>query len=450
MTRPDDSPPDRASEEARTVDSDTAPDAVDGRTRDGEDGGRPLSRRTLLAGGAAALGGAVLHTAADALSQVPESLAPPDQPDPTTVQGDLASARGDRAPSVELSRLPVAEGQVSFTPLQDLDGIMTPSDLHFERHHAGIPDIDPDRYRLLIHGMVDRPSSFSLDDLRRFPRGSHLGFIECSGNGGSAFRSSSGELAPQILDGLVSNSEWVGVPLSVLLREVGADPEADWILAEGSDAAVMTRSIPVEKAMDDALVAYAQNGEPLRPAQGFPVRLVLPGWEGNAQVKWLRRLEVGHGPWMGREETAHYTDPMKDGTARMFTLVMDAKSLITFPAFPARLPEEGWWEITGLAWSGRGRIETVEISVDGGQTWEEAALESPVLPRCATRFRHLWQWDGTEALLMSRATDETGYVQPSYEEYLDERGPGTRYHFNHVRGWRVTSDGRVLYHARRT
>lgn len=413
-----------------------------------DDGRRALTRRALIAGGAAALGGVVLHTAADALSQIPgaggaQPIDPGAQaPDPTKVQGELAGPVGGRAPSVELRRAPA--GQVSFTPLQELDGIITPADMHFERHHAGIPAIDPDRYRLMIHGMVDRPTSFSLADLKRFPRTSHLGFVECSGNGGRSL-GTGGQVSPQQLDGLFSNSEWVGVPLPLLLEEVGADPAATWVLAEGSDAAVLARSIPMEKARDDAIVAYMQNGEPIRPAQGFPARLILPGWEGNTNVKWLRRLEVGDGPWMTREETAHYTDPMADGTSRIFTMVMDSKSLVTFPAFPAVLPEAGWWEITGLAWSGRGKIARVELSVDGGKSWEDAALQEPVLPRCATRFRHVWRWDGSEALLQSRATDETGNVQPSYEEFIDLRGPATRYHYNHVRGWQVASDGSVTY-----
>lgn len=410
----------------------------------GAAGSPSITRRAVIAGGVAALGGAVLHTAAQALSQLPGQPSLPQ--DPTRIQGALAGPRGERAPSVEIQR--AGAGQVSFSPLQDLDGIITPADLHFERHHAGIPSIDPSTYRLMIHGMVERPTSFSLSDLQRFPRASHLGFVECSGNGGRAYTGASEEITPQQADGLFSNSEWIGVPLRTLLQEVGADPEATWILAEGSDAAVMTRSVPMEKALDDALVAFGQNGEPIRPAQGFPARLILPGWEGNAQVKWLRRLEVGDGPWMGREETAHYTDPVEDGRARMFTLVMDTKSLITFPAFPAILSEPGWWEVTGLAWSGRGRIQRVEISADGGETWTDATLQDPVLPKSATRFRYLWQWDGAEAILQSRATDEAGVVQPSHAEFLAARGPSTRYHYNHVRGWRVAEDGRVTYDAR--
>ena len=423
----------------------TAPDRTDA---GGGRNGRPLSRRALLAGGAAAIGGAILHTAADALSQVPGSLGPPDGPDPTRVQGAPASPRGSRAPGVDLARVPVARGEVSFSPLQDLEGIMTPSDLHYERHHAGIPTIDPDRYRLLIHGMVERPTSYSLADLKRFPKRSHIGFVECSGNGGGAFRTTNPKMSPQVLDGLFSTSEWIGVPLSTLLQEVGADPNASWILAEGSDAALMSRSIPMAKAMEDALVAFGQNGEPLRPAQGYPVRLILPGWEGNTQVKWLRRLELGDRPWMVRDETDEYTDPMRDGTARMFTMVMHSKSIITFPAYPAILPEPGWWEVSGLAWSGKGKVARVEISADGGDTWEAAQLQKPVLPRCGTRFRYLWKWDGGPALLMSRATDETGDVQPTYQEFLDRRGPGTLFHYNHIRGWRVDSDGNVTYDAR--
>ncbi len=412
---------------------------------DRAEGGGLVSRRALLAGGAAALGGAVLHTAADALSQIPGG-APSQVPDPTRQQGAFASRRGARAPSVELGRL--GTGQVSRSPLQDLEGTITPADLHFERHHAGIPNIDPAAYRLMVHGMVERPTSFSLTDLKRFPQRTHLGFVECSGNGRAAYSGTSGEVTPQQVDGLLSTSEWVGVPLSILLEEVGADPAATWVLAEGSDAAVMTRSIPMEKAMTDAMVAYGQNGEPIRPAQGFPARLLLPGFEGNSQVKWLRRLEVGAGPWMTREETSKYTDPTTDETARMFTLVMDSKSIITFPSYPSVLPERGWWEIKGLAWSGKGAIERVEISVDGGRSWEEAELQEPVLPRCTTRFRHLWQWDGGEALLQSRATDESGDVQPSHAEFLRLRGPAARYHFHHVRGWRVAADGRVSYDAR--
>ena len=334
----------------------------------------------------------------------------------------------------------------SRTPIEQLPGIITPADLHFERHHAGVPAIDPEQYELLIHGMVDRPMTFTLDDLKRFPAQSRLCFVECSGNGGAAYnRNANRERAPSQIDGLLSTSEWTGVLLSTLLREVGVSRGASWLLAEGGDAALMSRSIPLEKALDDAMIAYGQNGEAIRPAQGYPARLLLPGWEGNAQVKWIRRLEVSDRPSMTREETSKYTDPLADGTARQFSFTMDAKSIITFPAFPNVLPERGWWEITGLAWSGRGRITGVEVSTDGGTTWAPAQLQEPVLSKCATRFRHVWNWDGGEALLMSRAIDETGYVQPDLETQIAARGAGTSYHYNTIRPWKVEADGSVFF-----
>jgi len=336
-------------------------------------------------------------------------------------------------------------GTASQTPLQDLTGIITPADLHFERHHAGVPAIDPERYSLLVHGLVERPTVFTLADLKRFPGRSIIRFLECSGNGGRAYRTDEqdAEVTPQVIDGLTSTSEWTGVPLATLFREVGASPKARWFLAEAMDAAVMTRSIPIEKAEDDALIAYAQNGEALRPEQGYPARLLLPGFEGSSNVKWIRRLELADGPFMTREETSKYTDPLPDGTARMFSFVMDAKSIITEPAWPDRLTGPGWWEIRGLAWSGRGRITRVDVSADGGRTWQAATLDEPILPKCHTRFRQAWRWSGGEALLMSRATDETGYVQPSRDALLKVRGPSTSYHFNNIRAWRVRSDGSV-------
>jgi len=394
---------------------------------------KKLSRRQLLAGAAAVLSGSAQRP------QVPE--------DSTKLQGPPASELGERSPFERPRRWignPGVAGS-SSTPLADLLGIITPADLHFERHHAGIPAIDPERYRLLIHGMVDRPTSFSLADLKRFPAVSRLYFVECSGNGYRAFRDIKPDLTPQAIDGLTSTSEWTGVPLAILFREVGIKEGAEWFLAEGQDAAVMTRSIPLSKAWDDAIIAYGQNGEALRPEQGYPVRLLLPGWEGNASVKWLRRLEVASQPFMTREETSKYSDPLRDCTARLFSFEMDAKSLITFPAFPMILRERGWWEISGLAWSGRGKIVRVEVSVDGGRRWEAARLDEPVLPKCHTRFRFLWNWSGGAALLMSRAVDETGYVQPTIEQLRAARGAGTNYHQNNIRAWRVRRDGKVTF-----
>ena len=394
-----------------------------------------ISRRSLLAGVAGAAGVAVLDRVGLAQVEVP--------PDATKVPGGPLSVLGQRSPFERPRRIPLTNA--SLTPLQDLRGIVTPSDLHYERHHAGVPSLDPHRYKLLIHGMVERPTVFDLEALRRFPAVSRFHFLECSGNGGPAYRDLRPDLSPQLIDGLTSTSEWTGVPLATLLREVGVQPGAKWFLAEGGDAAVLARSIPIEKAWDDALIAYGQNGEALRPEQGYPARLLVPGWEGSANVKWIRRIELSDQPFMTREETAKYTDPLPDGTARIFSFVMDAKSLITFPAYPVTLPEPGWYELAGLAWSGRGRVTRVDVSSDGGTTWAPGELQEPVLPKCHTRFRALWRWDGREALLMSRAVDETGYLQPTLAELRRVRGRGTTYHFNNIRGWKVHPDGRVVF-----
>ena len=387
-----------------------------------------VTRRDLIAGAAGAV----------ALGRTVRAQTPPD---PTKVRGPGPRAVGDRAASARVQR--IVRGQaVSSTPHQDLMGIITPSDLHFERHHAGVPAIAPDTYSLLIHGMVERPTIFTLADLKRFPSHSQIHFLECSGNLG---RTAGPETTPGMLAGLTSTSEWTGVRLSTLLREVGVRAGARWLLAEGADAAVLTRSVPIEKALDDALIAYGQNGEALRPEQGYPARLFLPGWEGNASVKWLRRLEVSDAPFMTREETSKYTEPFANGTSRQFSFRMDARSLITAPAFPNRL-ERGWVEITGIAWTGAGRIARVDISTDGGATWTPSQLQEPVLPLAHTRFRHMWQWTGGEAVLMSRAVDETGYVQPTKAALLAQRGPGTAtYHLNPITGWVVQADGRVVY-----
>lgn len=400
-----------------------------------------LSRRTLLAASGGLIGGAILKTAANAMTEFSPT-------DPTKTIGRGSSAIGKRAPGEQLTRYvnrPTPSGE-SMCPIQDLVGIITPSDLHFERHHGGIPTIEPETYELLIHGMVERPMKFTLADLKRFPQRSRICFIECSGNGYSGYykQGITEELSPQRLDGLLSTSEWTGVMLSTLLREVGVKSGAKWFLAEGSDAAVMTRSIPIEKAWDDAMIVFGQNGEAMRPEQGYPARLLLPGWEGNSQVKWIRRLELSDKPFMTREETSKYSDPLPDCTARLFSFVMDAKSIITFPSFPYVLPEKGWWEIQGFAWSGRGKIIRVEVSTDGGRNWYNAELQEPVLSKCQTRFRFPWNWNGKKSILMSRAIDETGYTQPSYTQLEQVRGKGTSYHFNHIRAWKVEPDGRVL------
>jgi len=410
-----------------------------------------LSRRAMLGATGGLIAGGLLKTQADALS-LGETPPPPQQAaqDPTKVLGRGTSDLGQRAPGEQPRRAGMRPGPSSSsrTPIHELRGIITPADLHFERHHGGIPNIDPETYSLTIHGMVERPMTFSLQDLKRLPSVSRLCFVECSGNGGAAYnRDPRREVSPQMVDGLLSTSEWTGVALATLLREVGVRPGATWMLAEGGDAAVMGRSVPLEKAWDDALIAYAQNGEAIRPEQGYPARLLLPGWEGNAQVKWIRRIEVSDGPFMTRDETSKYTDPLADGTARQFSLVLDAKSTITFPTYPYVLPEAGWWEVTGLAWSGRGRITRVDVSTDGGTTWEPAELQDPILSKCTTRFRHLWNWDGRATTLMSRAVDETGYTQPSLQTLMNARGEGTSYHYNSIRPWSVEPDGQVFFGA---
>lgn len=341
-----------------------------------------------------------------------------------------------------VSSTPTQLSSWSFTPLQDLHGIITPNGLVFERHHAGVPAIDPDRHRLLLHGLVDRPLTFSMDDLMRFPSVSRIHFLECSGNGSAEWKAPKGASIQQT-HGLLSCCEWTGVPLAVVLDEAGVKAGARWILAEGADAAVMTRSIPIDKALDDALLVYAQNGERLRPEQGYPLRLFLPGFEGNMSVKWLRRLKAGDEPFETREETAKYTDLMPDGTARQFTFHMEAKSVITSPSAGQMLRGYGFREISGLAWSGRGSIRRVDVSLDEGRTWHEAALQPPVLSKSLTHFRLPWHWNGEPVTVQSRAVDDSGYVQPTREQLIVARGLNSYYHNNSIQSWRVEASGEV-------
>jgi sulfane dehydrogenase subunit SoxC len=409
------------------------------------------SRRDVLASTAGALGGAVLVGLPPIQNQrgpaTPQPAAPPIPDDPTSAPGAPTSAVGTRSPQVAPVRTPTGLiAGSSLTPHQSLSGTITPADLHFERHHAGVPTIDATKHELLIHGLTERTLAFTVADLKRFPQVTRTYFIECSGNGGGAYRRPRPEMTPQQIAGLTSNTEWTGVPVRALFNEVGARSDATWVLAEGSDAAVMTRSIPMSKLMDDALIAWAQNGEPLRPAQGYPMRLLLPGWEGNTSIKWLRRLELGTRPWMTREETSKYTDPLKDGTARQFSFEVDAKSIITAPVFPDKI-ERGWRTITGLAWSGRGKITRVEVSTDGGTSWRDAALLNTPTTKAHVRFERMWEWTGSETVLLSRATDETGYVQPTRTALVAARGIGTSYHSNPIYGWKVASDGAVTFHG---
>ncbi len=331
----------------------------------------------------------------------------------------------------------------SFTPHERLEGVITPGALHFERHHNGIPDIDPNQHRLLIHGLVERPLFFDLDSLSRYPLVSRIQFLECSGNGRRNIDPTPARLTASGLYGLLSCSDWTGVPLSTLLDEAGLLPEARWVAAEGADSAAMVRSVPLEKMLDDAIVAIYQNGERLRPGNGYPMRLFLPGWEGNASVKWLRRLEVTAEPVMARDETSKYTDLQPDGRAWMFTFPMDVKSLITSPSGEQQMSGPGLYQISGIAWSGAGRIRRVEVSADGGNSWAEAELTEPVISKSLTRFRIPWRWDGQPVVLQSRAIDETGATQPTRDALLGERGTQFFYHYNAVQSWAVSETGGV-------
>lgn len=327
------------------------------------------------------------------------------------------------------------------TPLHLLDGIITPSGLHFERSHSGIPDIDPDQHRLVIHGLVRRPLVFTMEALHRYPMQTRIAFIECAGNSQALNAPQPQPLGMAALHGVFSCAEWTGVKLSTLLDEAGVDPAARWVIAEGADAASMSRSLPLAKALDDALVCLYQNGERVRPSNGYPLRLLVPGWEGNLNVKWLRRLKLTAAPVMSKDETSRYTVLLKDEKAWQFVFPMEVKSIITRPAPGLRMTAPGFHEISGLAWSGNGSIRRVDVSADGGQTWAPAALQGPILPLAPVRFRAPWNWDGGPAILQSRATDSTGMVQPTRAAFIAERGLRGVYHFNAIASWKIDEKG---------
>jgi len=329
------------------------------------------------------------------------------------------------------------------TPLQHLMGTITPNGLHFERSHQGIPDIDPDQHAMVIHGMVKNPLKFDVSALENYPTVSRKYYMECSGNSAVLFQETPTEQSIQAIHGLLSGSEWTGVLLSTLLDECGVSPDAKWIIAEGADSGAMTRSIPIDKALDDTMIAIYQNGERLRPGQGYPMRLFTPGFEGNTSVKWLRSIHVSDRPAMSALETAKYTDVMPDGKALQFTLEQDVKTIITRPSNAMSLKKHGLYEITGLAWSGKGKIARVEVSVDGGMTWAEAALEGPIHSKMLTRFRIPWMWEGGPAVLQSRAIDEFGRVQPSRKSLINARGRNPIYHFHAIQSWGVEPSGKI-------
>lgn len=397
---------------------------------------RGLFRR---AAALAAVGGTADVLAQPAALPVPASMQSPGAPVGDKLYGEPSPFEAKVVRNVA-PKLPQYISASSRTPLQDLDGIITPNGLFYERHHGGIPAIDPAVHRLALHGLVRTPLLFSVEELRRFPSVTRIHFLECSGN--PSYKKPFGKTASDIM-GLVSCAEWTGVAVKTLLEEAGLLPGAKWVVAEGADASGMTRSIPLDKCLDDALIVYSQNGERLRPEQGYPVRLLVPGFEGNMSVKWLRRLKVVDAPVHSREETAKYTDLLPDGTARQFTFTMEAKSIITAPSGGQRIPGAGFVEIRGIAWSGRGKVARVEVSVDGGRNWEAATLHEPVLSRALTRFTLSWRWNGQPTVIQSRAVDETGYVQPTFGALLNVRGENSFYHNNAVQPWRVAADGEV-------
>ncbi|MES5482750.1 sulfite dehydrogenase [Bradyrhizobium sp. INPA03-11B] len=410
---------------------------------------REASRRRFLQAGAALAGGSAIAGVAGspALAEQGNNL-PPSVPEWMKAPGEAMGSQPYGTPSVHekdvvknISKtLPQYISASGRTPLQELDGIITPNGLFYERHHGGVPTIDPAEHRLMLHGMVDRPLVFTMEDIRRFPSQSRIHFLECSGN--PVYTKPYGKTASDLV-GLLSCAEWTGVPLKTVLDEAGLQPGAKWIVAEGADAAALTRSIPIEQCLDDAMLVYSQNGERLRPQQGYPLRLLLPGFEGNMNVKWLRRLKVTAEPAYSREETSKYTDPMPDGTSREFTFYMEAKSIITRPSGGQKLTTHGFHEITGIAWSGHGKIKSVEISLDEGKSWQQAELQEPVLTRALTRFRLPWHWDGTPAVIQSRAIDETGYTQPTLAELVKVRGINSFYHNNAIWPWRIDANGEV-------
>ncbi len=330
---------------------------------------------------------------------------------------------------------------VNFTPLHELDGIITPNGLCFERHHAGIAEIDPARHRLMINGLVDTPLVFTMQDLMRFPRENRVYFLECAANSGMEWRGAQLN-GCQFTHGMIHNVMYTGVPLSYVLDAAGVKTSAKWILPEGADASAMTRSIPMEKALDDCMIAWKMNGEALRPEQGYPLRLVVPGWEGNMWIKWLRRIEVGDEPWHHREETSKYTDLLENGRARRFTWEMDAKSVITNPSPQAPiLHGPGPTVLTGVAWSGRGTIPRVDVTIDGGMNWHRARMSGPSFEKSMHRFYYEFDWDGSPLLLQSRAHDSTGYVQPTKDQLREVRGLNSIYHNNAIQTWAVSEQG---------
>jgi sulfane dehydrogenase subunit SoxC len=403
-------------------------------------GGGLLDRRRFLKTGAIAT-----SIATSGAFILPAMASQPWQTQPGAAPG----AYGDQSPFARLRREQVGghpfgpEAGAASTPLQALNGTITPNSLHFERHHSGIPEIDPNQHTLTIYGDVERPLRFSYADLMAYPLESHQYFIECSGNSYRNTLATALDATAGSLHGLLSGAEWTGIPLHYLLAEAGIKPTARWLIAEGADASANTRSLPLSIALDNVMVALYQNGEPLRPAQGFPMRLLVPGCEGNISIKWLSSLKLQAQPAYTREETSKYTDLLPDGRAEMFSLRMGVKSLITTPSGQMTLPRQGVYEISGLAWSGHGAIRRVEVSADAGASWAEAVLQSAPNPLGLTRFRIPWHWTGSPTILQSRAIDDQGNIQPARDSALARYSPAGFYHYNGIQSWQVSPTGEV-------
>ena len=406
-----------------------------------DSGRRSLMTKSLAVAGSAALATGIAK--ANTALPVPESNKSLGRTIPETSYGMPSEYEADvvrRRTDVLVNKQNWSDW--SMTPLQDQQGTITPNGLIYERHHAGIPNIDPEKHRFAIHGLVKQPLVFTMSDLMKYPSVTRFHFMECSGNGLTDWLEAKSKTVQQT-HGLLSCAQWTGVPVATLLDEAGMLPEAKWALAEGADGAAHARSIPMQKLLDDALLVYASNGEMLRSENGYPLRLFIPGWEGNVSVKWLRRLKLGEEPWHLRSETARYTDPMPEGKWRQFSFDMEAKSVITSPSGGMNV-EPGPVEIMGFAWSGNGTVSNVDVTVDGGRNWEEAVVEGPVLDKCLTRFRYRWNWDGTPGQIASRATDSTGYVQPTVEDLEQARAiTGFVQHHNGIFPWSISASGEV-------
>lgn len=397
-------------------------------------------RRTFLR--QIALGTAGISASANAYSKDPESWTKAGSGFSNYGQADTEHNQIIRW----ISSNPAVPGEgVSWTPLHELEGTITPNGLHFERHHNGVPDINADSWSVSIHGKVKQALSFNLDTLYRYPFESRITFIECGGNSNSLWHSAPVQAAAGHMHGLVSCAEWTGVRLSLLLEEAGIDQDAHWLVADGLDASGVTVSLPIEKCLDDVLIALYQNGEPLRRENGYPARLLVPGWEGIVNLKWLRSLQLTAKPLLSKFDTVSYTDLLKNGIAERMTFTMGVKSVITSPSPGQLLSTPGFYEIRGLAWSGAGPISSVEISADGGASWVEAVLQEPVLDRAFTRFRAPWSWDGMPRVLMSRARDSVGRIQPTRRSLIDSRGANVYHHYNAILAWGVSATGDISH-----